>query len=481
MVGEMVGFDPNVEVAQARSQLDHQVIDGDGHLAEFLPWVNDLVTEIGGPDVAARLKLLSFASFEAGSGALPVRTFYTVPARNTLDRMTTMLPELHYRRLAEFGIDYALLYPSYGLLAMGATDRELRQVTARALNTYASRAYEGLRDRLEPVAVIPCFTPDEAIEELDHAVNELGLKAVVMTGVIPRAVRPDGVITPWTDTLGLDSSYDYDPMWAKCVELGVTPAFHGIGYGWGSRVSATNYVYNHLGSFAAAQEAVCRSLVMGGVSMRFPSLHFSFLEGGVSWARQLFADLLSHFEKRNSCTVEQFDPKQFDVTKALALLDEHGRPEMTSRREQFLRDSQSFMARNEVDTDDFARSNFTCTADIVDVFTQRFSFGCEADDALIRVAFDSDPTHASTRMRAVFASDIGHWDVPDACRVFLEAYELREHEIIDADAFRRFTCDNVVESMLATNPRFFDGTAAAPTALRLSGSIASTGAASDKR
>jgi predicted TIM-barrel fold metal-dependent hydrolase len=229
-----LSFQPSSEVGEIRGRLGHQVIDGDGHLAEFMPWVFDIVRDIGGSDVERRLKRLSFGSAEPGSGAMPVRTYHTVPARNTLDRMTTMLPELHYRRLDEFGIDFALLYPSYGLLAMSALDREVRQVGARALNTYAAAAYDGLRDRLEPVAVIPCFTPDEAIDELEHAVGALGLKAIVLTGVIPRSHRRDGVAVPWIDTLGHDSAHDYDPVWVACERLYVTPAFHGIGYGWGA-------------------------------------------------------------------------------------------------------------------------------------------------------------------------------------------------------------------------------------------------------
>ena len=36
----------------------------------------------------------------------------------------------------------------------------------------------------------------------------------------------------WLDTFCLDSEYDYDPVWAKCVELKVPPTFHSPGMGW---------------------------------------------------------------------------------------------------------------------------------------------------------------------------------------------------------------------------------------------------------
>ena len=34
----------------------------------------------------------------------------------------------------------------------------------------------------------------------------------------------------------------------------------------------SNYVYNHIGHFAAVGEALCKSLLLGGVTRRFPEL-----------------------------------------------------------------------------------------------------------------------------------------------------------------------------------------------------------------
>ena len=92
----------------------------------------------------------------------------------------------------------------------------------------------------------------------------------------------------WVDTLGLDSVYDYDPVWARCAELRrrSRPSTRGS-MGWGARRSVTNFVYNHVGHFAAAGEATCKSLFMAGVTRRFPQLRFAFLEGGVGWACSL--------------------------------------------------------------------------------------------------------------------------------------------------------------------------------------------------
>ena len=197
--------------------------------------------------------------------------WWGIPTRNTLDRATAMLPELLYERLDQIGIDVAIAYPTYGLTAIHLTDDELRPALSRAFNTYVAEVYAPYRDRILPVACIPTFTPEEAIAELEYAVGELGLRAVMMGGAIPRPF-------PGTDAPGraLDRrprsrvAHDYTPLWEKCVELGVSPTFHSTGAGWGARTSPTNYVFNHIGNFAAAGELTARSLFFGGVPMRFP-------------------------------------------------------------------------------------------------------------------------------------------------------------------------------------------------------------------
>jgi hypothetical protein len=49
-----------------------------------------------------------------------------------------------------------------------------------------------------------------------------------------------------------------------------------------------------------------------------------------------------------------------------------------------------------------------------------------------------------TRLRAVFASDLGHWDVPHACALLPEAWELVERGHVAVDDFKAFTHDNAL-------------------------------------
>jgi hypothetical protein len=134
--------------------------------------------------------------------------------------------------------------------------------------------------------------------------------------------------------------------------------------GWGSRTTS-NYTHNHTGHYAAAGEAVCKALFMGGVTRRFPTLKCAFLEGGVGWAAALYAGLITRWEKRNP-------------------------------------------------------------------------FGA--------------------RLRAIFSSDIGHWDVPDMTEVLAEAYTLVEEEVMTDADFRDFVFTNPVTLWTGMNPDFFKGT-----------------------
>jgi predicted TIM-barrel fold metal-dependent hydrolase len=458
------------EVEKIRSQLDHPVIDGDGHLIEYTPIVRDFVRELAGEEVAQRFDQMVQGSrlgrqvpLEAKRGLGMSRfAWWGVPTRNTLDRATAMMPKLMYDRLDELGVDYALLFPTYGLTVTAFADDELRRAMARAFNRYYAECYGEYRDRLEPVAAIPMFTPEEAIEELDYAVGELGLKSIMASGVIPRSFpgAEDVRGARWMDTLAHDSEYDYDPFWKRCEELGVAPTFHSSGQGWGSRMSRTNYVYNHIGNFATACEAICRSVFFGGVPERFPKLRFGFLEGGVAWATNLYSDILGHFEKRNREAIAHYDPKELDRSLLERLLKENA-PKPVVESLDRLDDALLMLCDPDElpeTIDEFADSGMESPEDIQEVFEKRFFFGCEADDPMNAIAFDRKKIPRGARLNAIFASDIGHWDVPDFRQVLPEAWELVEDGHLDAADFKAFTCDNAIAMFAGANPKFFEGT-----------------------
>ncbi len=206
--------------------------------------------------------------------------------RDARDRAAACFPRYFRERMDELGCDVSVIYPSTGLAFLQLGNEELRRAGCRALNRYHRDAFEGCTDRLIPVAAVPAHTPQEAIHELEYAVLELGFRAVVIPTYIPRPVPGFGDADDdtrrwafWADTYGIDSDYDYDPFWQRCLELGVSIGTHTQGNGIGFRRSTANWVYNHIGHFAASGEALCKSLFLGGVTRRFPGLRVGAARG----------------------------------------------------------------------------------------------------------------------------------------------------------------------------------------------------------
>ena len=108
--------------------------------------------------------------------------------------------------------------------------------------------------------------------------------------------------------------------------------------------------------------------------------------------------------------------------------------------------------------DDWARCGIETAEDIKDLFVHNFYFGCEADDPMNAIAFNAGLNPFGARLKAIFSSDIGHWDVPDMEEVLEEAHEMVEHELITADDFRDFVFTNPTTLWTGTNPDFFKGT-----------------------
>ena len=452
-----------------RERIDHPVIDSDGHCIEFLPAVREELRALAGDDALARFDQLigaqrlgwSLSPAERRAVGLWRLGWWVFPARNTRDRATAMLPSLLHERLPELGIDFALVYPTYGLIGPAVDETELRLAICRAFNRYMAEAYRPYADRLTPAAVIPMHTPEEAIAELRHCVRELGMKVAVLAGSVWRPLPGGRRDTRWLDAFGLDSAHDYDPVWRECLALGVLPSFHTSAMGWPPRNSPTSYVFNHLGNFAQGNELTCRSLLLGGVFHRFPALRTSFLEGGIGWSAQLYADLVGHWEKRNAGALAALDPAHLDRAVMRALFDAHAPAGFRAHADALDASLETYCepAEPRVGLDEFARSGIGSPEDLKRIFTQNLYFGCEADDPLNAWAFDARVNPLGARLNPLFGSDIGHWDVPDMREVLIEAWELVEHGLIDEAAFRDFTFANAARALQAMNPRFFEGTA----------------------
>ena len=457
--------------AKLRARLKHPIIDSDAHLAEFEPAFFDFLKATAGSEMVARYKSLADSPYAfrwyrltpAQRRALraPRPIWWGHPAGQTLDRATSSLPKLYHQRLDEMGLDFAIVYPSLGMSMLHLGDDDLRRALCRTYNDMYAQLFREYGDRMTAAAIIPMHTPDEALAELEHVVRDLKLKAILMPSFARRRLAAKDSHGFWFDNFCLDSEYDYDPVWAKCEELKVAPTFHSPTSGVGFRASISNFVYNHIGHFAASAESICKALFLGGVPRRFPQLRFAFMEGGAAWAAMLLSDLIGHWEKRNREAMKNFAPDKLDWPLLRKLFSEYGGEygesalaKLGDERSQLLWGSKE----DPNDLDEFARCGIERPEDIVEVFTSRFFFGCEGDDRLTALAFDIGKIPMGARLGALYSSDAGHFDLPDMRDAAREAYELVEDGLITEDDFRDFVFTNPVRAKACVNPDFFKGT-----------------------
>jgi len=169
----------STEARKLRSRLTHPIIDADGHWLEYGPVMRDEFQRIGGDAAVEALAAATDRVPSALRMSLPERrrrrvgmeAFWSSPSENVLDRATAMLPRLMYERLDDLGIDFCVVYPTAGLGFHRTQDTRLRRAICRAYNVFAADQFRGLEDRVIPAAIIPMYTPEEAIEELEFAAS----------------------------------------------------------------------------------------------------------------------------------------------------------------------------------------------------------------------------------------------------------------------------------------------------------------------
>jgi len=469
---------PHRTAAEIRAGLTHPIIDADGHWIEYTPVFAERMRKAAGDKaadgfLASQRRIpdaLSLSLAERKRRAVAMEGNWVRQTTNTRDRATAMMPRMLYDRLDEIGVDFAVIYPTAGLGIPRIADDATRRAVIRGFNIVTADYFAKLGDRLTPAAVIPMHTPDEAIAELDYATKELGAKvgmfACNIARPVPAAAGADPALARFAvafDHLGIDSAYDYDAVWQRCRALDIAPTFHSVGRGFGLRNSPSNFTFNHIGHFAAAGHAVAKALFLGGVTRRFPDLRFAFLEGGVGWGCQLFADLVEHWERRGRDGLAYMDPKKLDRALLGSLVEKYGYDDIAAelaRRDGWTSREEDALTGGVPVLDDYAACDIARKEDWIELYAKPFYFGCEADDRMNVTAFGrANPFGA--RINAIFSSDIGHFDVPDMLRPVPEAHELVEDGLMTPEDFRDFAFANAVRLWGTQNPRFFEGTAVA--------------------
>jgi predicted TIM-barrel fold metal-dependent hydrolase len=455
--------------ADIHRQLGYPVIDIDGHLLEHLPAVVPHLREHLSQGLFDRYAAGEFSpllSVPAGNNAertpsrAPQVGWWGVPTRNTLDRATCMIPGLLHERMDELGLDLSVLYPTVGFGIAGLADEELRRGLCAGWNSYLAEVIAPWRDRLRVAGIIPMHSPAEAIEELEHC-HRLGIDVAGLPHCVIRPIPephqgPAACLWPgnayWLDTFGLDSAYDYDPVWARCSQLGLPVTFHG-GLALDTRhiQSVSSFVWNHIGLHASMMAPVARSLVLGGVTHRFPDLPFAFLECGVAWAASMAADLVEHWERRSPEGLAANDPTALDVDLLTEQFVRHGLD--PSGLEHLALPS----GPPPDERDEWRLTGASSAEEVVERLAANCYFGCESDDRTVGFAF-SPALPFGTRLKAALSSDLGHWDTEDIGKILKHAYRHVSDGVLTEADFKDFVFTNPARLYLGANPRFFDGT-----------------------
>ena len=465
----MTQLEHQLSARDIRERVGHPLVDGDGHLIEvkeaFVRFVRSRGREHLLQDPGARGLLVPgeeqvrFPTAERRRQLhlhKPHRWF--TPAQ-TQDYAAVTMPGLMYERMDETGFDFAVVYPTVGLHIAHIPDDQARQGLSQLFNEMVAEDFAPYRNRLSPVAHLPLSTPEEGIEALEHAVS-LGFKAFLIPSYVWRTI-PAFVDAPADcrdrlgrmDTFGVDSEYDYDPFWKRAEELDAPIAAHMSGARLIDHVSPSNSVFS-AGQFAATGEALAKSLFLGGVLHRFPRLRVALLEGGVAVGVRLLGDLVSRYEKRGPEGIASLDLRRID-TEELARLASRYNPRLVGLPEELLVPA---LAIEEGGGNDFEASGVQSTAEIAQQYCRGFFWGCEGDDPLIGIAFDTRVTPLGAVVPAFVGSDIGHWDVPSFEHPLQEAYEQLEHGVLTPGQFKEFTFTNAVRFYAGDRSDFFADT-----------------------
>lgn len=483
--------------AKIRARFDFPVIDTDVHTNDYTPDIEDYIANYGGKHLVDELRKASESRIERGGVSNGKSWYEQTPeerqyyrsirapwwarvTKNTLDVATYHIPELLYERQAEQGSDYSVLFPNNVLAPLAVRDKDKRSALARAVNHYHADLFRKYADRLTPVAGIPLNTPEEGIAELEFAVKTLGLKAINIAGSVRRPIKALADKYPadqhpelrqyisYQDFYGLDSEYDYDPFWAKVVELGVPVLTHYGSQGWTGRSSISNYMNNHIGHFADGSEAFAKALFFGGVTRRFPGLRIGMLEGGADWGARVYIHLVDRWTKRNRQGLDNYDPASLDRAQLSALFERYGNSlskERSIAGEDLVRDTLGARYTRDArqprpeELEDFAAAGIESIEDIKSRWVDSFFFGSESDDRTVAHAFNDKANPLGVKINAIYSSDVGHWDVPDLTDVLAESWALVEQGVISEADFKAWTFSNPYKLYTEANPRFFEGTA----------------------
>jgi predicted TIM-barrel fold metal-dependent hydrolase len=185
-------------------------------------------------------------------------------------------PSARLAKLADLGVDEAVLFPNYGLLWERTLHQSLPALCANmhAWNRWCADVAREGRGGLHPVAHLTLRDPNW----LDGQLRVLSAAGVRLAMIAPSLVDGRPLSHP-----------DHDRMWAAFCHHGITPVFHvadqprPFADAWYTDereafVPVLSAVFIHAGAALA-----CADLILNGTLERFPDLRIGIVELSAVW------------------------------------------------------------------------------------------------------------------------------------------------------------------------------------------------------
>lgn len=194
-------------------------------------------------------------------------------------------------RLDDMAIDHigaVALYPTYGLMIQGVTEREPALALCRAVNDWLAEYCAYDPERLIGIATLPMTDAADALGEARRCVEELGFRGAWR--------RPEHF-----DSLPRLQDDAYEPLWSYLEDADVPFAIHPgmsglIPYDELQGRYDDYFTPLHAAHFVVEHLLALTTFIAYGILERHPRLRVAFLESGAVWALSYLHRLDEHLE-----------------------------------------------------------------------------------------------------------------------------------------------------------------------------------------
>ncbi len=172
--------------------------------------------------------------------------------------------------LEKTGIDWSVLYPTWGLAMGRFVSVEWAVAACRAYNNWLYDTFLSHSPNLKGMALIPIQDVDLAVEELHRAVTQQGMIGAMLPS------NGEGLKSHLGDKM-------YWPIYEEAEKLNCAVAVHvGALHHLGMDTFSTYYPVHAVGHPVGIMIQAA-AMLSHGVFERFPNLSVGFLEGGATW------------------------------------------------------------------------------------------------------------------------------------------------------------------------------------------------------